>query len=79
VSEFEEPSLITFSSRRGPTPFVYRYGIEATATGSRVTLEGRITGAGLRGPAALLSPLAGRFFEKGMAKNLKELKARLES
>ena len=43
-----------------------------------VILEGSITGEGLRGPAALLAPLAGKFFEKGMAKNLATLKARLE-
>jgi len=30
-------------------------------------------------PAALLAPLAGKFFGRGMAKNLKALKARLES
>jgi uncharacterized protein YndB with AHSA1/START domain len=79
VSEFEEPSLITYSSRSGPTPFVYRYRIEPSGGGSRVILEGSITGEGLRGPAALLAPVAGKFFAKGMAQNLKALKARLES
>lgn len=79
VSQFQEPNLIEFNSRSGPTPFVYRYRVERTGTGSRVTLEGSITGEGLKGPAALLSPLAGRFFGRGMAQNLKALKARLES
>ena len=78
ITEFEQPSVIAFTSRSGPTPFVYRYRVEATASGSRVILEGSITGEGLRGPAALLAPLAGKFFEKGMAKNLATLKARLE-
>ena len=78
VSEFRAPSLIVFTSRSGPTPFVYRYRVEPTGTGSRVTLEGSITGEGLRGPAALLAPLAGKFFGRGMAQNLKALKARLE-
>lgn len=78
VTEFQEPSLITFTSRSGPTPFVYRYRVEPTATGATVTLEGSITGEGLRGPAALLAPFAGRFFERGMAKNLTALKTRLE-
>lgn len=78
VSEFREPTLITFASVSGPTPFTYRYRVEPTADGSKVTLEGSITGEGLRGPAALLAPLAGRFFEKGMAKNLNALKTRLE-
>lgn len=79
VSEYEQPRLVTFSSRSGPTPFVYRYLIEETEQGSRVTLEGAITGKGLKGPAALLAPLAGKFFEKGMAKNLRVLKGRLEN
>ena len=79
VSEFREPSLVTFASRSGPTPFVYRYRVEPTGAGARVTLEGSITGEGLQGAAALLTPFAGKFFARGMAENLKVLKARLES
>lgn len=79
VSEFREPDRVAFTSKSGPTPFVYRYRIGPSGTGSRVTLEGSITGEGLRGPAALLAPLAEKIFERGMAKNLKALKARLES
>jgi uncharacterized protein YndB with AHSA1/START domain len=79
VSEFREPSLVTFASRSGPTPFVYRYRVEPTGAGSRVTLEGSITGDGLQGAAALLAPFAGKFFARGMAENLKAFKARLES
>lgn len=79
ISEFREPSLVTFTSRSGPTPFLYRYRVEPTAAGSRVTLEGSITGEGLQGPAALLAPVAGKFFARGMTENLKALKARLES
>jgi len=78
VSEFHEPHRIAFASRSGPTPFTYRYRIEPTGAGSRVTLEGSITGEGLRGRWALLAPLAGRLFERGMARNLESLKARLE-
>jgi hypothetical protein len=78
VSEFQEPTLVTFASRSGPTPFVYRYRVEPTATGSKVTLEGSITGEGLQGPAAFLAPIAGKFFARGMAENLKTLKAILE-
>lgn len=78
VSEFDQPHLVTFASRSGPTPFTYRYRIDQSGSGSKVTLEGTITGEGLKGPAALLSPLASKFFEKGMAKNLRVLKARLE-
>ncbi len=79
VSEFREPSVVAFTSRSGPTPFVYRYRVEPSGAGSRVILEGSITGEGLRGPAAFLAPLAGKFFKRGMAENLKALKARLES
>ena len=79
VTEFDPPSLITFTSRSGPTPFVYRYMIEPAETGSRVTLEGSITGEGLKGPAALLAPFAGKFFARGMAENLQELKSRIEA
>lgn len=78
VSEFFEPRVVAFSSVSGPTPFVYRYRVEPSGSGSKVTLEGSITGEGLRGAAALLSPLAGKFFARGMAQNLKALKARLE-
>jgi len=78
VSEFDEPRLVAFTSLSGPTPFTYRYRVEPLAHGSTVILEGSITGDGLRGPAALLAPLAGRFFERGMAQNLQALKARVE-
>lgn len=79
VSEFQEPSLVTFASRSGPTPFVYRYRVDPSDGGSRVTLEGTISGEGLRVPAALLAPFAGKFFARGMAQNLKALKARLDA
>lgn len=78
ISEFREPDLVTFASRSGPTPFVYRYRVEATPAGSRVTLEGSITGEGLAGPAALLAPFADKLFARSMTKNLKMLKMRLE-
>jgi uncharacterized protein YndB with AHSA1/START domain len=79
ISEFREPDLVTYASRSGPTPFVYRYRIEPTAAGSRVILEGSITGEGVTGPAALFAPFAGKFFARGMTENLKTLKARVES
>lgn len=79
ISEFREPDLVTFASRSGPTPFVYRYRVEPTAAGSRVILEGSIRGEGVTGPAALLAPFAGKLFARGMTENLKTLKMRLES
>jgi uncharacterized protein YndB with AHSA1/START domain len=79
ISEFEEPRLVAYTSVSGPTPFTYRYRVEPRAGGSRVVLQATITGEGLSGPAAYLAPLAGKFFERGMAKNLRMLKARLEN
>jgi uncharacterized protein YndB with AHSA1/START domain len=79
ISEFRDPDLVTFASRSGPTPFVYRYRVEAAPAGSRVTLEGSISGEGLAGSAALLAPFADKLFARGMTKNLETLKMRLES
>lgn len=79
ITEFEEPRVVAFTSRSGPTPFSYRYLVEGRGSGSTVTLQGRITGEGLRGPSAILAPLAAKFFERGMAANLQRLKQRLES
>ena len=79
ISEFRDPDLVTFASRSGPTPFVYRYRVEAAPGGSRVTLEGSICGGGLAGPAALLGAFSDRLFARGMTKNLEILKVRLES
>jgi uncharacterized protein YndB with AHSA1/START domain len=79
ISEFEEPRLVAFTSLSGPTPFTYRYRVEPRGGGSRVILEGSITGEGIPGPAAYLAPVAGKFFKRGMAQNLRMLKARLEN
>lgn len=78
VSELEPDLRITLRSLDGPTPFTYRYGLEPTDGGTRLTLEGAITGEGLQGAAALLAPLAGAFFKRGMAENLRTLKRVLE-
>ena len=78
VTQFQKPNLVEFTSQDGPTPFVYRYRVEPREAGSRVTLEGSISGEGLKGPTALLAPFAGKLFGRGMAQNLKALKARLE-
>ena len=79
VSEYQAPTAVTFSSVSGPTPFTYRYRVQPEGDRSRVVLEGSITGEGLRGPAALLAPMASKIFERGMGKNLSVLKARLEA
>jgi len=78
VSELVLNQRVTIQSRSGPTPFRYRYSLEPAGSGTRLTLAGEITGEGLKGAAALLAPLAGQLFKKGMASNLKALKAHLE-
>jgi uncharacterized protein YndB with AHSA1/START domain len=78
ITEFDSPTLVTFTSVTGATPFVYRYRVEPDGSGARVSLEGEISGGGLRGPVALLSPIAGRLFARGMRANLRALQARLE-
>ncbi|WP_326948612.1 SRPBCC family protein [Amycolatopsis sp. NBC_00348] len=70
---------ITFVSVAGPTPFRYRYRFAPTATGTRLTLEGRISAEGLTGPAGRLGGLAERFFKQGMKTNLRALARLLES
>lgn len=79
VSELEPDRRVTLRSLEGPTPFTYRTTLEPHAGGTRLTLEGTISGRGLAGPAALLAPLASRFFERGMAENLRALKQVLEA
>jgi len=79
VSELEPFRRVTLRSLHGPTPFTYRYTLEADPDGdTHLTLEGSITGEGLQGPAVLLAPLANRIFRNGMEKNLHTLKSALE-
>lgn len=79
ITSFTAGEEVTFTSQSGPTPFVYRYRIEAADGRTRLVLEGSISGAGLGGPAALLAPLAEGLFKRGMKDNLNQLKAILES
>ena len=78
ITSYESGREVTFTSLSGPTPFVYRYLVEPDGDGSRLTLEGSISGAGLSGPAALLGPLAEGVFKRGMRDNLGVLKEILE-
>jgi uncharacterized protein YndB with AHSA1/START domain len=75
ISDGEE---VTFTSLSGPTPFVYRYRVEPVGEATRLTLEGTISAAGLRGPAVLLGPLAEGLFKRGMRDNLGTLSRILE-
>jgi uncharacterized protein YndB with AHSA1/START domain len=79
IIDYEPNRRITFESPEGPTPFRYRYTLEPTGNHTVVTLEGRISGAGLPGPAAHLGPVATRLFKRGMKQNLDVLKRLVES
>lgn len=79
VTEYEPDRRLTLESRSGPTPFRYAYTLDATQEGTELTLDGRISAAGLPGPAEHLGPLAARLFARGMQRNLRTLKHLLEA
>src|SRR3954452_12981445 len=78
VTEYEPDRRLTLESRSGPTPFRYAYTLDATETGTALTLDGRISAEGLPGPAEHLGSLAARLFARGMQRNLRTLKHLLE-
>src|SRR4051794_5872813 len=45
ITAYESGRDVTFTSLRGPTPFVYRYLVEPSGDATRLTLEGTISGA----------------------------------
>ena len=71
--------LVTLESRAGPTPFRYRYELQPNGQGTHLTLEGRISSAGLPGPLARVDSLATQLFKRGMKQNLSELKRIIEA
>jgi hypothetical protein len=73
VAEYVLDQLFTIESISGPTPFRYRYSLEPTAQGTRLRLEGRITGDGLPGPLAHVDSLVTQLFKRGMGDNLRKL------
>ncbi|WP_433472801.1 SRPBCC family protein [Spirillospora sp. CA-142024] len=70
---------VAFSSTSGPTPFRYHYRTEPNPGGTRLMLDGEISGEGLTSPAAHLGGLTERLFKQGMKKNLNTLRQILES
>ena len=78
LTELIPPRRVTLESRRGPTPFRYRYDLAPTTTGTRLTLAGEISAVGLPGPTAVLDPLATQLFKRGMTRNLSVLKQLVE-
>jgi uncharacterized protein YndB with AHSA1/START domain len=79
ITEYEPNRRLTVESRHDPTPFRYRYTLEPIGDGTVLTLSGRISGAGLAGPAAHLGPVATQLFKRGMKHNLDVLKRLVES
>jgi uncharacterized membrane protein len=78
VTSYAPGEVIAFTSLRGPTPFVYRYGVHPLAAATRLTLEGTIGASGLPGPSAFLGQLVERLFTRGMRDNLGTLRTILE-
>ena len=79
LTEHQPDRLVTFESRTGPTPFRYRYTLEPTGQGTRLRLDGRISGAGLPGPIGRFDGIATRLFARGMRHNLNQLKQLVEA
>jgi uncharacterized protein YndB with AHSA1/START domain len=79
LTDYEPDRRVTLESLSGPTPFRYRYTLEPTGQGTRLTLDGRITGAGLPGLMGRLDTVAAQLFKRGMRQNLMHLKRIVES
>jgi uncharacterized protein YndB with AHSA1/START domain len=79
VTEHEHDRVVTLESRAGPTPFRYRYEVQPSGAGTRLALDGQISGAGLPGPVARVDPLATQLFKRGMRQNLDKLRQVVEA
>jgi len=79
ITEYEVNRRITLESQQGPTPFRYRYIVQPIGSGTKLTLDGRISSEGLAGPAAHLGAFATALFKRGMQRNLNLLKRLIES
>jgi hypothetical protein len=79
LTEFQPNRRVTLESRSGPTPFRYRYTLEPTRRGTRLTLQARISNAGLTGPLDHLDAIAAQLFKRGMQHNLTQLKRILDA
>jgi hypothetical protein len=70
---------VTLESRGGPTPFHYRYFIAPKGTGTRLSMTGDISSAGLPWPFGFGDAITTRAFKDGMRQNLDVLKRLVES
>jgi uncharacterized protein YndB with AHSA1/START domain len=79
ITEHQPDRKVTLASLSGPTPFRYRYTLEPTGQGTRLTLDGRISSVGLPGPMGRLDGIATHLFKRGMQRNLRQLKRIIEA
>ena len=79
ITEHNPNRLVTLESRAGPTPFRYRYELQPNGQGTHLTLEARISSAGLPRPFARVDSLATQLFKRGMNQNLGKLKRIIEA
>jgi hypothetical protein len=75
----EPDRRVTLASRSGPTPFRYRYTLDAIPTGTRLSLDGEISAAGVAGVPRVLDGAAAHLFRRGMQRNLRQLALLLEA
>jgi uncharacterized protein YndB with AHSA1/START domain len=71
----ERPREFTIRTTSGPTPFVYRYRVEATGAATTLTLDAEIDPSSL---PVLARPVAGRLIKRGIDENFSTLKHLLE-
>lgn len=74
ITEYDPDRHVTHESLSGPTPFRYSYTLGPTLEGTKVVLDGGITGTGVLGTSALADHVATELFKRGMRKNLAVLK-----
>jgi uncharacterized protein YndB with AHSA1/START domain len=78
ISEHTPHRRVILESRAGPTPFRYCYTLEPDRSGTTLTLDARISGAGLPGRVSHFDRLATQLFKQGMRRNLHQLKRLVE-
>lgn len=79
ITVYEPDRRVTLESRSGPTPFRYRYTLDTIPAGTRLSLDGDISSAGLAGPLSRLDGAATHLFERGMRRNLHQLALLLDA
>lgn len=76
LTEYDEPSRVSWKFTSGPLEGTGGYRFDATSDGTKITWVSEVEPKGLR---RLLSPIAGPMFAKEARKDLQSLKSILES